>query len=396
MSNDMAEHSEGIGIMRADFKRLLLAGMVCFCAGGLYGWSALISALQGAFPISTADAGFVFSIAIAAFTMAVLATPYFPAFLRGIKGLSLLGLLAAVFLCVSSIAPNFATFVIFFSVGFGATSGAMYMMALGIAAESKNPKIATPVMVAAFGLGGAVFGPVWRVLVAYEWGLLSLLTLPLAFGLVSFISLFFSDEKANTIQENNQHKTEEAKPRPLHLIALLWLLFASGSIGGLMVLGLASKILNHAASSIFISSATLAGIAIGNTSGRLSVAGLNQFLNPISIAAMAATLGAIGLGLASISGGVELVALALILVATGYGAIASAAPSITGSLFGQQNFGRTFPIIMTAWGAAGLSAPWIAGAIFDATGSFSGAIYLALSANILTIFIAVILRRITV
>lgn len=391
----MATESMGKSIMTAEFKKLLLTGMICFCAGGLYGWSALISALQQAFPISTADAGFVFSIAIAAFTIAVLTTPYLPTFLRDFRGLSMLGVIASIWLFASSIAPNFTIFVIFFGIGFGTTSGAIYMVTLGIAAETKKPKITTPIMVAAFGLGGAAFGPIWRVLGAMEIGLLSILVLPIMFVLVSLISLFIFKEKDKTTDAVEQYFGEEAAiPQPFHLIALLWMLFACGSVSGLMVLGLASKMLDIAGSGIFLASIALSGIAIANTSGRLSVAGLNQISSPISIALFAALIGAIGLIIATQSESVELISLALILVALGYGAMASAVPSITSSFFGQKNFTRTFPIVFTAWGAAGLSAPWIAGAIFDATGNFSGAIYLALCANLCAVIIACILLKI--
>lgn len=391
----MVTESMGKSIMSADFKKLLLAGMICFCAGGLYGWSALISALQQAFPISTADAGFVFSIAIAAFTIAVLMTPYLPIFLRDFRGLNLLGVIASIWLFASSIAPNFTIFVIFFGIGFGAASGAIYMVTLGIAAETTNPKITTPIMVAAFGLGGAAFGPIWRVLGAMELGLLSILVLPIMFVLVSLISLFLFKEKDKTTDAVEQYLGEEASiPQPFHLIALLWMLFACGSVGGLMVLGLASKMLDIAGSGVFLASITLSGIAISNTSGRLSVAGLNQISSPISISLFAALVGAIGLIIATQSESAEQISLALILVALGYGAMASAVPLITSSFFGQKNFARTFPIVFTAWGAAGLSAPWIAGAIFDATGSFSGAIYLALCANLFAVIIACILLKI--
>lgn len=381
--------------MITEFKKLFLAGLICFCAGGLYGWSALITPLQQAFPISTADAGFVFSIAIVAFTIAVLSTPYLPMFLRGFRGLSLLGVFASIWLCLSSIAPNFATFIIFFGVGFGASSGAIYMVTLSIATETTMPKVATPIMVAVFGLGGAVFGPIWRILSALEFGLLSILVLPLMFVLVSFIGFSVSQEQSTTTKTSEPNATiETVSRRPLHIVILVWMLFAFGSVGGLMVLGLASKMLDFAGSSLFLASFALAGIAIANTSGRLSVAGLNQRYNPISISAFAAIIGVIGLLIAALPENAGLVSIALVLVAFGYGVMASAVPSITGSLFGQQSFARTFPIIFTAWGAAGLSAPWIAGAVFDATGNFSGAIYAALCANLLAVLIAFILRKI--
>lgn len=370
---------------------LILAGLICFCAGGLYGWSAIIGVLQSAFAISTADAGFAFSIAVVTFTIAVLATLKMPQASRRPKSLPALGLIAAISIGASVVAPNFLSFVIFFSICFGAASGAIYMVALNMAAVSDRPSVFTPVMVAAFGLGGAVFGPLWRLLAEAGWGLSSLLILSIALGTVSLIGFIAPAPQNGHMLVANPPPDAPTVTKPYQIV-LVWMLFAFGSAGGLMVIGMASKIVEVAGSGVALSSAMLAGIAIGNTSGRLSVAGFNQVFDPISVAIIAAIIGGIGLIVANTADNPALIALAFILVALGYGMTASAVPSITVALFGRGNFNRIFPIVFTAWGVAGLSAPWIAGAIFDRMGSFSGAILAAFAATVLAGAIALLLR----
>ena len=154
---------------------LLASGFICFFAGGLYGWSALIAPLQNAFDVTMGQTGLVFSLAIASFTIAVIAVPLrIPRAARQ-RSVSWFGLAGATCLIAATRVREFEYFLLWFSGGFGAASGAIYITTLGLAADTPFHKIATPAMVAAFGAGGAVFGPAWRVLVAHGWGLESLL-----------------------------------------------------------------------------------------------------------------------------------------------------------------------------------------------------------------------------
>lgn len=146
------------------FLRLLSVGFVCFCAGGLCGWGALIAPLQAAFDVSTVQPGLVFSVAIVCFTLAVTAAPWVLARTSPLRRLALFSGAGVISLMLASVAPSYALFVLCFSAGFGTFSGAIYISAVAIAAQSPRPLRATPLMVAAFGIGGAVFGPAWRLL----------------------------------------------------------------------------------------------------------------------------------------------------------------------------------------------------------------------------------------
>ena len=73
-----------------------------------------------------------------------------------IAGCALIG---AVCLYIAQRAPTYPLFLVAFSGGFGSMSGAIYCLTLAMAARSSAHGTRTPVVVASFGLGGAVFGP---------------------------------------------------------------------------------------------------------------------------------------------------------------------------------------------------------------------------------------------
>jgi len=381
---------------------LASAAWICFCAGGLYGWSALVPVIETLYSGTTAQAGLVFSIAIVAFTVAVIVAPRLPHQFIGLKGCVLFGLLGAVFLMLAMRASTYPIFLFSFGVGFGMASGAIYINALGVAANAARSAVVTPLMVASFGLGGVVFALVWRWLIVNDWGAFVLLPLILALLLACCVGWFValrmnaalnaemnaatsaaSNAQANarTPLRNSARVGWERVPR-LTMLALLWVSFALGSAGGLMVLGLAGKITESAGASATITTLAIAGVALGNTLGRASVGGINAWLKPINTALLAVLIGVVGLIVTALATSAILIATGIIIVATGYGAVASTIPVLVGDLFGKANFSKLYSMIFTAWGMAGLLSPWLAGAIHDRTGDFRAALVLALLATI--------------
>ncbi len=359
--------------------RLLAVGLVCFCAGGLYGWSALIAPLQATFSVSAAQAGLVFSFAIVSFTAAVVVAPRIAPGWPALYRLALFAWAGALSLSLAPLSPTYFAFVLGFGVGFGAASGAIYITAIAYAARSRRPLVATPLMVATFGLGGSVFGPVWKGLATANWGLSAIW--PLA-GMLCFAGclawyLAGPDTGSDTIPLVKPPQSTPAMPQK-PVFGLLWLTFAFGSFGGLMVLGLAAKMLETAQASVVLISLALAGVSVGNTLGRASVAGLAHRMSPFACIHVSLTFGTCGLIFALLGSGSASMTAGLCLVAAGYGVMASAIPSLTRTLYHPEHFQRQFALLLTAWGAAGFLAPWTAGALFDLTGNFDTAVLMAI------------------
>ena len=153
------------------FWRHLTGAIAGVSAGALYGWSALAAPLQQAYQVRAAEVGQVFSFALLSFTLAVVVAPMLRRRLGTSTALAISAATAGLFTALAAFAPNFTVFVALFSVGFGGTSGLIYSTTIDMAARSSTPRIATPVFVALFGLGGVIFGPLWKVLVVADWGL---------------------------------------------------------------------------------------------------------------------------------------------------------------------------------------------------------------------------------
>ncbi len=352
-----------------DLHRLAPPFIICFCAGALYGWSALAQALQTRFDLRMADTGLVFSLALVAFTCAVIAAPYIGARTGHMRLLAWAAGLGAICTALAAVAPSFALFALLFSVGFGAMSGAIYCTALGMAATSPAAWIATPVMVAGFGLGGAVFGPLWRVLAYEGWGLAALLPLAIALALAGLLGASVSALRDPTAPKLIPPLSRT--PLPRRRLALIWLVFATGTFGGLMVLGMAAKIMDASGSAMALAGMVLASVAIANTLGRLSAAGFSPRSRAMAGLSVSCAVSLIGLAVAAFGATPSASGVGLVLIAAGYGLMASAIPLVTARAVEPAQFQRAFGIVFTAWGAAGFTAPWLTGLLYDLRGDFS-------------------------
>jgi MFS transporter, OFA family, oxalate/formate antiporter len=135
---------------------LLPVGVATFAAGSLYAWSALVPALMERFGVGHTEAGKTFSLAIVAFTASVLVIPQLSRRYRCALATSAYALAAGASIVAAAMAPNFALVLTAFSFGFGFCSGAIYIASLDLASAAPRPAIAVPLMVAAFGVGGAI------------------------------------------------------------------------------------------------------------------------------------------------------------------------------------------------------------------------------------------------
>jgi len=374
-------------------KTLLAAASLSFCAGSLYGWSALIPALVRSFGISTEQAGMIFSLSILAFTIAVYLTPRMGRFTRSLQSGTIFGVLAALALSVAAISSNFIMFVVAFSAGFGFCSGAIYIIALNSASQSSKPRMVTAFMVASFGLGAALFGPLVRFLSAGDVGLKALFVIAICFALAAtftFVSARgFEMEKTPAIPPAS---AESGFANRKELVVLLWLVFCLGSAAGLMTLGLVVSIIESRDASVWSSGITLSLVAIGNTVGRLSVGFIDEKIKSSLIVTVAMLIIGSGILACGLTSSIPMTIAGLTVIATGYGMVASGVPALTQSIFGSNQFRHTFSIVFSAWGVAGLSAPWIAGKLFDLWNDYSPAFAAAFGATLLAFLFAVLLH----
>jgi hypothetical protein len=313
----------------------------CFGGGSLYGWSGLMPAVQSAFATGSAAASMVFSLALVSFMVGVLIRPMLLFRVPHRLQLSVIAFGTAASLAAASLAPVFWIFVTAYSVGFGLSSGALYSHAIAHATSSASPGIWVPVSVAAFGLGGVVFGPMNIWLTELGWSIRSVLPAMCCILAVAVLALL-SPVAAYT--GSSQRKGELPFVRPDRTIFQLWAIFATGSCAGLIVLGLASTFLVNdpaaQATAVF-------AVAAGNTIGRLSASLVASRFGPAFGIMGALSLSALALAGLALTSGSGVVTALLFVVALSYGQVASQAPLLVSRYVSAAAFGGAFGWVFT-------------------------------------------------
>jgi OFA family oxalate/formate antiporter-like MFS transporter len=308
----------------------------------------------------------VFSMALVSFTLGVLLGPMLLGRVPQHFRLPLLAGLAALSLAVAARSTGFVGFAVAYGVSFGFASGAVYNHAISMAAASAAPTLLVPVSVAAFGLGGAVFGPVQVWLTALGWGLWSSVPALACLAAVAGATLLLKPPPQSPISE---------PPAPVLVIkpdkrtAILWLIFAAGSCSGLIVLGFAAQILPQGPGRIGLASLAIFLTTLGNTLGRLSCAITAKILGPVRCIAGSLILSILALTGLIFTTEPDIVVALLFFVAFAYGQLAATTPLLVRSQVTGSDFSGTFGWVFTGWGVAGLVGPWTAGWLLDATGT---------------------------
>ena len=338
----------------------------CFAGGSLYGWSGYLPAVRAQFNVSTASASMVFSLALFSFTLGVLLGPYVLARISTPYRLAVLAGFAFLVLSFAAASVGFTGFVLSYGLCFGFVAGAVYNHAISAASASASATLLVPVSVAAFGLGGAVFGPVYVRLAASGWGLWSLVPALACFAIVAVLALAVRPLPALGKGDQTQ---PEATISPNKTILTLGIIFATGSSSGLIVLGFASQILPNGADAVGLASLAIFFAAIGNTIGRLSSALSTGWFGPARAIMGALSLSMIALGGLIFASTPAVVVGWMFLVAFAYGQLAATMPLLVRSQVSALAFSSSFGWVFIGWGVAGLLGPWSAGWVMDMTGN---------------------------
>ena len=345
---------------------LVLTIVGCFGGGSLYGWSGYLPAVRAQFEVSNAAASMVFSFALGSFTLGVLLGPVLLAKVAPGFRLPLGAGLAALSLGAAGMSAGFAGLVIAYGLAFGFLSGALYNHTISMAAQSRAATLFVPIGVAAFGLGGAVFGPVQFWLSGAGWGLWSIAPALVCLTGVALLALVV---RAPLETHKTRHSAPVPMVKPDKTIVVLWIIFAAGSCSGLIVLGFAAQFLPKAADGVGLAGMAIFLAASGNTLGRLSAAVTAGRFGPVRGIAGALVLSMVALAGLTFTTAPGLVVGLLFLVAFAYGQLAATTPLLVRSQVSGPAFSGAFGWVFTGWGVAGLVGPWTAGWLLDATGT---------------------------
>jgi OFA family oxalate/formate antiporter-like MFS transporter len=367
----------GIRTAPAGGYGVILASVIIQAAlGGVFAWSVFVPPLREAFGLTAGQAGSIFGLSIASFTVSMV----FSGRLQDAKGPRLVAALGALlfasgYLIASVSGGAFPILLLGMGLltGVGIGFGYVGPLATCIKWFPDRKGLVTGVAVAGFG-GGAIFlSALTEYLLGRGMGVLEIFRwVGLAYGTLVLVSAMFLRLPPQAGVDTPLVRTPaEQLLRQRDFLALLTGMF-SGTFGGLLV--------------------------VGNLKPMGLVAGLTepQAVSAVGVFAAANALGRIFWGvvydrigrtsvlfkLVLLAGGVSLISsahttwifmTATAMVGTAFGGCFVLYAAQVAGIYGHERVGSVYPMVFLAYGVAGLLAPAGGGFILDISGSYLGA-----------------------
>jgi OFA family oxalate/formate antiporter-like MFS transporter len=391
----------------AAVRVVVAAVIVQTLLGSLYAWSVFVPPLRNADGITAAQGQLVFGLMIASFVGAMvpagrLLEQVGPRWVAGAGALLygggyLLagsgGLAGTVWVLPAVLAG------VGLMVGAGVGCGYVSAIACCVRAFPARKGMITGVAVAGFGAGASGFALLASRLVLRGWDVLDVFRLmglacgPVVFAAAMLLRLF--PEIAASAAEGGSSSTADADSpaevsashgrsasllRQRDFITSCVCLFA-GTFAGLVVVGNLTPIGVSLRLSEAAAATAVVSFALGNMLGRLA---WGWVFDRLPGAALPLNLLLISLGvcaLAPSSATASLFAACAFLIAFGFGGCFVLVPAFVAARFGTWAVARVYPLVFLTYGLAALCGPPLGGWIFDRTGSFVGALAIAVGVS---------------
>jgi len=352
--------------------------------GVLYAWSVFGKNLSETHKWSAMESTLPYTVAIGAFATMMLIGGKLQDRFGAQVCVAISGLLVGTGLIVSSCIPSLAGVVVGFGIFAGAGIGMGYSAATPAAVKSFSPRykgVITGIVVGGFGLAALYIAPLthWLISKYGVFGTFKIYGFVFGLGIIVISPLLVipklpeateTKRKSNEVVMENEHTWRSMlKTKQFYI---LWLMYFSGSIAGLMVIGHLAKIAKLQTGGD-VGYILVAVIAITNALGR-PIAGfasdkIGRGLTMMGLFALQGTTLLLFSGLNSFTA--LLVGASVVTFA--YGAMPAVFPAAIGDFYGIRNLGFNYAVLFTAWGVAGLCGPMLAGYILDQTGGYSTA-----------------------
>ncbi len=348
--------------------------------GILYAWSIFSSHLIEKYGWSSTQASLPYTLAIFMFALLMIPGGKLQDRLGARVVVSIAGVLIGGGLLTASIFNSPLGITVAFGLLAGGGIGLGYSATTPIAIKWFPPEmkgLVTGVVVTGFGLASLFIAPLTTYLLS-SYGLMnSFRFLGLLFGMVvfSFAQLL---QKPLANNENNKHfqdkfnATEDYDWKAMirtKLFYQLWIMFAAGSLAGLMLIGHLSKIA-VLQTGTNTGSILVAAVAVFNALGRPVAGVVSDKIGRVQTMIILYVLQGITLLAFQYFNSFYALLAGSAIITFSYGAMLAVYPSTIGDQYGTKNLGSNYGILFTAWGVGGLAGPLLAAMILDSTGGY--------------------------
>lgn len=367
---------------------LLAATVVNLPFGTLYAFSVFLKPMEALLGAARAEMSFVFGLATVTLTIGM---NFAPQLYRRLSPASLAvacGLASGAGLWLSASASSFAQFALGYGVLFGPGAGVLFIVAQQAVNQTvvKSRGLANGYVVSLYPLGAMLGAPVfgWSIQVfgvratLAGLGVVVLATCAIAAALMRTAGIRMLDTSS----------TEAGGGQLGRTFYLLVAVFFLAAAAGLTVLSQAAAIVQAYGG--------VAALAVGATTFITGAVGAARIAGGWLADHFAAARVGVGAHVCSLAGAMMLsliptpvtAAFALGLIGVGYGIVSGLAAGAIAQYWHKNQFGLIASRLYIAWCAAAISLPVLAGALFDRTGSYASAVWIAAGINVLGALIA--------
>jgi MFS family permease len=367
---------------------LLAATAVNLPFGTLYAFSVFLKPMEALLSATRAEMSFVFGLATVTLTLGM---NFAPQLYRRLSPGSLAvacGLSSGAGLWLSASASSFAQFALGYGVLFGPGAGVLFIVAQQAVNQTvANARgLANGYVVSLYPLGAMLGAPVlgWSIEVFGVRAALAGLGVVVVAACVLSAALL----RAADIRMHDASSTAAGGERLGRTFYLLTAVFFLAAAAGLTVLSQAAAIVQAYGGA--------AALAVGATTFITGAVGAARIAGGWLVDHFAAARVGAGAHACSLAGAVMLslmptpvtAAFALGLIGIGYGLVSGLVAGAIAQYWHKNQFGLIASRLYIAWCAAAVSLPVLAGALFDRTGSYASAVWIAAVINVLGVLIA--------
>ena len=384
----------------------LIGGVLMNLAlGVIYAWSVFVAPFDADFGWTRTEVSVVFTIAI----LSVGSWFVVAGFLQDRFGPQKVAAFGGVLYALGFFLASQTESLIWLYVTFGAIAGAGngFGYAIPIPVCSKwfpdRRGLAVGLVVGGYGAGSGIYGPLARewLIPTYGWQgtmqisavIFLVMTLAAAYLLKNPPAGYRPPTPAAAPAAGGAPKAAPTTARDFTTPEMvrtptfyfLWVAYCLGAAAGLMVISQLVPVGTAAG----LGAAAALGLtigAIGNTGGRVLSGWMSDTFGRLNTLRIMVLLSAAALPLFPLfAGQVVLFYLLLVVIYYCYGTLLSVFASTCADFYGTKHMGVNYGLLFSAWGVAGIVGPVIAGRVFDASGNYELAFYLAAGLSVVAL-----------
>ncbi|TLQ09063.1 OFA family MFS transporter [Marinilactibacillus psychrotolerans] len=371
--------------------------LVQLCIGGVYTWSLFNQPLADAYGWESNSVYLAYSIVIFIFAFTTIISGRLQDKF-GPRKIATIGIvLYSAGLMLTSTAESLWQLYLYYSLIAGVGIGFVYVCPLSTCVKWFPDKkgFITGIAVGAFGLGGFLFNSFIQTFIEsvgvsrafFYQGIIYMIIGLIGAQLLRQPKINTSEVSDKIINDNEFTVTQMIKTKSFYLI---WFIYLTGTITGLLVIGLAKDIgMDVAGLAPEIAANAVALAAIFNALGRITWGILSDKLGRLRVISVMFGLTAVAVGLLStITPNTWLFFSIVAIIAFCFGGFLAVIPPLTSDYYGIKNLGANYGLVYQGYGIAALVGPML----ISLAGGFKPAFLIAALLTIVGLILSLLVK----